>query len=77
MDRFTDHFLNAILIIVSTAMVSLFVGTPYFSYQGARVTREALNEQCGTDYSVMDVLMSGDTLKELCKMKNQELLIKQ
>ena len=77
MNRFEDFSGSVRLLLVTVMVGSLIVGIPVSSYLSAKVTRQALNEQCGTDYSVLDVLVSGEQLQGLCKMKNQELLIKQ
>ena len=50
---------------------------PIIGWNSAGVVQKQLNEQCGTNYSQTDVFLSGEELTELCKIKNQELLIKQ
>lgn len=77
MQRLEEIFLSTTLAIMAAVVLGVILGVPVISYNGAEVTRKALNEQCGTNYSRMDVFLSGDTLKELCQIKNQELLIKQ
>ena len=77
MDRLEEILCSALLVVVTASVGTVFLSVPFGTYQSAKITREALNEQCGTNYSVMDVLFAGDRLQELCKMKNQELLIKQ
>lgn len=77
MIRYTEILVNVFLTGMFILVGGILVYTPISSYQSAQITREALNEQCGTDYSTMDVLFSGEQLRDLCKMKNQQLLIKQ
>ena len=77
MYRFEEILTTILLSFVAVMVGSVFVFIPVSTYQSAAVTQKALNEQCGTNYSVKDVLFAGDRLQDLCKMKNQELLIKQ
>lgn len=77
MHRIEEILGNALLVVVTASVGVALLLVPFGTYQSAKVTREALNEQCGTNYSVKDVLFAGERLQDLCKMKNQELLIKQ
>ena len=43
---------------------------------GFRITQQALNEQCGTNYSLIQVALAGDNLSRLCQIKNQTVTIK-
>ncbi len=76
MRRFEEIFSCILLVLVSMTVGSVLVLIPFSTYQSAVVTQKALNEQCGTNYSVKDVLFAGEQLQDLCKMKNQELLVK-
>ena len=53
------------------------IGGPIFLWYSAGVTQQAINEQCETHYSRIDILLSEDKLTQLCKIKNQEILLKQ
>ena len=77
MYRLEEILGTTLLLLVAVMVGSVFVMIPVSTYQSAKITREALNEQCGTNYSVTDVFFAGEKLQDLCKMKNQELLIKQ
>jgi hypothetical protein len=77
MRRLEEIFCTALLLIVTSGVGSVFIFLPFSIYQSAVVTQKALNEQCETNYSVKDVLFAKDELQDLCKMKNQQLLIKQ
>lgn len=77
MQRLEEIVLSTTMAIMFLAVMGTLVSLPVIYFSGAGVTRKALNEQCGTNYSRMDVFLSGDALKELCQIKNQELLIKQ
>lgn len=76
MYRLEEILCSALLVIVTASVGMVFLSVPFGTYQSAVVTQKALNEQCGTNYSVKDVLFAGEQLQDLCKMKNQELLIK-
>lgn len=77
MHRIEEVLCSTLLVVVTVSVGAVFLSVPIGTYQSAKITREALNEQCGTNYSMTDVLFAGDRLQDLCKMKNQELLIKQ
>lgn len=76
MYRFEEILSSILLVLVSMTVGSVLVLIPFSTYQSAVVTQKALNEQCGTNYSVKDVLFAGEQLQDLCKMENQELLVK-
>ncbi len=73
MEKITTAFITLMFIFVGGVMV---LG-PITEWNSAGVLQKQLNAQCGTNYSQIDVLLSGNELMELCKVKNQELLIKQ
>jgi hypothetical protein len=77
MYRFEEILCNTLLVVVTASVGAVFLFIPFSTYQSATVTQKALNEQCGTNYSLKDVLLAGEQLQDLCKMKNQELLLKQ
>jgi hypothetical protein len=39
-------------------------------------TQQALNQECKTNYSFLQVAVSGDNLSRLCQIKQQTLTIK-
>lgn len=73
----TEKLGNVFLALVILFIGSMFISIPITEWNSAGVVQKQLNEQCGTNYSQMDVLLSGEKLTELCKIKNQEFLIKQ
>lgn len=73
MEKLSNIFLALMKLLIGGFMISV----PITTWKSAGVIQKQLNEQCGTNYSRKDVLLSGNELKELCKIKNQELLIKQ
>jgi hypothetical protein len=70
----TTEKLGNILLLL---MILLFFLVPVTEWNSAGVVQKQLNEQCGTNYSQRDLYFSSEKLIELCKIKNQELLIKQ
>jgi len=67
---------NVFLALMILFIGSMFISIPIIDWNSAGVVQKQLNEQCGTNYSQMDVLFSSEKLTELCKIKNQEFLIK-
>ena len=70
----TTEKLGNILLLL---LILLFFLVPVTEWNSAGVIQKQLNEQCGTNYSQRDLYFSSENLIELCKIKNQELLIKQ
>ena len=40
------------------------------------ITQQALNQNCKTNYSVLQVAVAGDNLSRLCQIKQQTITIK-
>jgi len=40
------------------------------------VTQQALNQECNTDYSFIQVALAGNNLSRICQLKNQIITIK-
>lgn len=74
---FEDKFEAALPILVSGFFGSVFALFCVSYVQSAKVTQTALNKQCETNYSVMDVLFSGEQLTELCRIKQQQIHLNQ
>ena len=72
-----ENFITAFLVVVSFAVVGLVAFIPVSMWKSAGISQKAINQECGTDYSQWDLLFAGDNLTELCRIKQQELLIKQ
>jgi hypothetical protein len=73
----TEKLANAFLALMVLFIAGILVSVPFTEWNSAGVVQKQLNTQCGTNYSQLDVLLSGEKLTELCKIKSQELLIKQ
>ena len=56
--------------------VLLIGGGVVTNIAGFQVTQKALNEKCGTNYSLMQVALAGDNLSRLCQIKNQVVTVK-
>ena len=73
---FIDKHFDAILgTILFGSLAFVFIAVPVSNLVAAGVKQKALNKECGTNYSRLDVLLSGDNLTELCRIKNQQFTI--
>lgn len=64
-------------LIFIPAFAVLFFGVAIgVNLFGVRITQQALNEQCGTDYSLVQVALAGENLSRLCQIKNQVVTVK-
>jgi hypothetical protein len=70
------HFETIFGTIVVVGLTFVFVGLPVAAWYSAGVEQKAINTECGTNYSRIAVLLSSEGLTELCRIKNQELLLK-
>ena len=70
------HFETIFGTIVIAGLEFVFVGLPVAAWYSAGVEQKAINTECGTNYSRIDVMLSRDGLTELCRIKSQELLLK-
>jgi hypothetical protein len=71
------HFETIIYTAFGVGISFIFIGIPASSWYSAGVEQKAINNECGTNYSQLEVMVSGKNLTELCRIKNQELLFKQ
>ena len=69
------HFETIFGIILFGSLAFVFVGVPVSAWYSAGVEQKAINTECGTNYSRIDVLLSRDGLTELCRIKNQQFKI--
>ena len=69
------HFETIFGIILFGSLAFVFVGVPVIGFISAGVEQEAINKECGTNYSRLDVMLSGENLTELCRIKNQQFTI--
>jgi hypothetical protein len=72
-DKHFDTIFGTILV---GSLTLIFVGLPVAAWYSAGVEQKAINTECGTNYSRIAVLFSSEGLTELCRIKNQELLLK-
>jgi hypothetical protein len=70
------HFETIFGTVIVLGLSLIFVGVPVASWYSAGVEQKAINTECGTNYSRIDVLLSRDGLTELCRIKKQEILLK-
>lgn len=71
------HFDTLFLSFIVGSLALVFVGIPVAHWYSAGVEQKAINQQCGTNYSRVDVMLSGKNLTELCRIKQQQILLKQ
>ena len=72
-DKHFDTILGTFMVLGLTVV---FVGVPVSSWYSAGVKQKAINAECGTNYSHTDVLLSGENLTELCRIKSQQVTLK-
>ena len=70
-----EEFIFGSGLIITVA--AIFGGIPYSMWQSAEITAKELNKQCGANYTQREVFFAGDTLTELCRIKNQNFTIEQ
>lgn len=75
-DSFGDKLFNLFPSFCVLLTVSIIVGLPVAHWYSAGVEQEAINKQCKTNYTQLQILFSGDTLKQLCQIKEQQVTIK-
>jgi hypothetical protein len=70
------HFETIFGTVMVLGLSLIFVGIPVSHWYSAGVEQRAINAECGTNYSRLDVMLSGESLTELCRIKKQEILLK-
>ena len=77
-ESFADKLFSAFVYVGLPAIcVAIVIGGPIASWYSAGVEQKAINTQCGTNYSQLDVLFSSKSLTELCRIKNQSITLNQ
>lgn len=77
-ESFADKLFSAFVYVGLPAIcVAIVIGLPIASWYSAGVEQKAINTQCGTNYSQLDVLFSSKSLTELCRIKNQSITLNQ
>ncbi len=67
-----DTFFNTILFLIIVTFVSIPISGVYQSL----TLQKTINQECNTNYSLIEVALNGDNLIQLCKVKNQTVTIK-
>jgi hypothetical protein len=70
------HFETIFGTVMVLCLTAVFVGIPVASWYSAGVEQKAINTECGTNYSRVDVMLSGEGLTELCRIKSQQVTLK-
>jgi hypothetical protein len=77
-ESFGDKIFSALVYVgVPLIVVTIVISIPISNWYSAGVEQKAINSQCGTNYSQLDVLTSSKSLTELCRIKNQQLTVNQ
>jgi hypothetical protein len=69
-------FMDAWIAVIAGGAVLILIAAPITGVVRVTTTQQALNEQCGTNYSFFQVATAGDNLSRLCQIKNQTVTIK-
>ena len=70
------HPLDPIFTVLPLLIIAIFVAIPVSGVYQAVTLQKTINQECNTNYSLMEVALNGDKLIELCKVKNQTLTLK-
>ena len=77
-DSLADKLFSAFVFVgVPLIVVTIIIATPIANWYSAGVQQKAINSQCGTNYSQLDVMLSSKSLTELCRITNQQLTVNQ
>ena len=63
-------------IFIIFVVALMFVGIPLTGVGRVIATQQALNQECKTNYTFLQVALAGDNLARLCQIKNQTVTIK-
>ena len=63
-------------VIVIVIIILIVVGAPIVGIGRVITTQQALNQECKTNYNLLQVALSGDNLARLCQIKNQTVTVK-
>lgn len=67
---------NLVFTLVPLLVLICFIATPVIGYYRVSTLQKALNQECGTNYSILDVATAGEELQRLCQIKKQEITIR-
>jgi len=65
-------FENIVATFIFLAIVSLSIS----GYYGTKAMKEIVNKECNSNYSFIVVALQGNNIFELCRIKNQQITIK-
>jgi hypothetical protein len=63
-------------VIIMVIIILIVVGAPIIGIGRVITTQQALNQECKTNYNLLQVALSGDNLARLCQIKNQTITVK-
>ena len=76
-DSLADKLFSAFVFVgVPLIVVTIIIATPIANWYSAGVQQKAINSQCGTNYSQLEILASSKSLTELCGITNQQMTVK-
>jgi cell division protein YceG involved in septum cleavage len=64
------------MAMIYLSIVLIFVVVPITAYINAVTLQKAINDTCGSKYTLIQVAISGDKLQQLCKIKEQQITIR-
>lgn len=59
-----------IFIFYAVIILLVIVGGPAVFISKTVTTQQALNQECKTNYSLLQVALAGDNLSRICQLKN-------
>jgi hypothetical protein len=59
-----------IFIFYAVIILLVIVGGPAVIISKTVTTQQALNQECKTNYSLLQVALAGDNLSRICQLKN-------
>lgn len=74
--RFNFDFEDVVAVFLIAAVCAVPVIGIGSTFMRVAITQKALNENCNTQYSKLEVLFAGDSLQKLCQIKEQEVLLR-
>jgi hypothetical protein len=70
------HFETILGTVMVLFLAAVFIGVPVSAWYSSGVKQKAINAECGTNYSRLDVMLSSEGLTELCRIKKQQVTLK-
>lgn len=76
MKRSDFDFYGAWVVFIFGFAIIVLLAAPVIGVGKVITTQQALNQECKTNYNLIQVALAGDNLARLCQIKNQTLTIK-